>query len=59
MFDFAYKNIMRQRTRTALTTLGIVIGIGTIIVMVSIGQGANQAIQDQINRMGTNLLYAT
>lgn len=54
----AISSLWSYKGRTLLTMLGIVIGIGTIIVMVSIGQGANQAIQDQINRMGTNLLYA-
>ncbi|MFH2132083.1 MAG: ABC transporter permease [bacterium] len=57
-FQQAISALWAYKGRTLLTMLGIVIGIGTIIVMVSIGQGANQAIQDQINRMGTNLLYA-
>jgi len=45
MFDFAYKNIMRQRTRTALTTLGIVIGIGAIVALSSIAEGLDLAVQ--------------
>jgi putative ABC transport system permease protein len=57
-FQQAISALWAYKGRTLLTMLGIVIGIGTIIVMVSIGQGANQAIQDQINKMGTNLLYA-
>lgn len=57
-FQQAISALWAYKGRTMLTMLGIVIGIGTIIVMVSIGQGADQAIQDQINRMGTNLLYA-
>jgi len=54
----ALSALWSYKGRTLLTMLGIIIGIGTIIVTVSIGQGANQAIQDQINSLGTNLLYA-
>ena len=46
MLDFAFKNIMRQRTRTFLTTLGILIGIGAIVALGSIAEGLDKAIQD-------------
>ena len=37
--------------------LGIIIGVGAVIAMVSIGEGAKQAVQKQIATMGTNVIY--
>jgi putative ABC transport system permease protein len=45
MFDIAFKNILRQRTRTILTTLGILIGIGAIVSLGSVAEGLDIAIQ--------------
>jgi putative ABC transport system permease protein len=45
MFDFAFKNIMRQKTRTILTTMGILIGIGAIVALGSVAEGLDSAIQ--------------
>ncbi len=45
-----------NKIRTALTMLGIVIGIGSVIAMVSIGQGAQASIQSSIEGLGSNLL---
>jgi putative ABC transport system permease protein len=45
MLDLAFKNILRQRTRTFLTTLGILIGIGAIVALGSIAEGLDAAIQ--------------
>ncbi len=42
--------------RSVLTTLGIIIGVAAVIAMVSLGQGAQQRVQDQINRIGTTVL---
>jgi putative ABC transport system permease protein len=42
--------------RSALTTLGIVIGIAAVITMVALGEGAQQQVEEQINRMGTSVL---
>ena len=42
--------------RSILTTLGIIIGVGAVIVMVSIGSGAQQQVQQVIDSLGTNLL---
>ena len=42
--------------RTALTLLGIVIGVGSVIAMLAVGNGAKQAVVDRISNMGTNLL---
>jgi putative ABC transport system permease protein len=47
----------RNKLRTALTMLGIIIGVGAVIVLVSIGQGAQAMVLDQISNMGTNMMY--
>jgi macrolide transport system ATP-binding/permease protein len=52
----AVQAIGRNRTRSALTMLGVFIGVAALIVMVAIGQGANDAVRKQIESLGTNLL---
>ena len=42
--------------RSVLTTLGIVIGIAAVITMVALGEGAQQRVEAEINRMGTTVL---
>src|SRR2546423_1489992 len=53
----ACRALNRNKLRTALTMLGIIIGVGAVIALVSIGQGAQAMIQDQINGMGTNMMF--
>jgi putative ABC transport system permease protein len=45
--------------RSFLTILGIIIGVGAVIAMVSIGEGAKKGIEDRFNSMGTNLLFVS
>jgi putative ABC transport system permease protein len=52
----ALRALRRNKLRSALTMLGIVIGVGAVIAMVSIGRGADAAVQRQIQSLGTNLL---
>lgn len=52
----ALRVLVRNRLRAGLTMLGIVIGVGAVIAMVSIGEGAKQAVQRQIATMGTNVI---
>jgi putative ABC transport system permease protein len=52
----ALRALRRNKMRSALTTLGIVIGVAAVIAMVSIGRGASRAVQQQIESLGTNLL---
>ena len=52
----AFRSITRNKVRSFLTTLGIIIGVAAVIAMVAIGQGATAMVKDQIARMGTNLL---
>lgn len=57
--SMALKNILSNKIRSFLTMLGIIIGVGAVIAMVSIGEGAKQRITDSITAMGSNLLIAT
>jgi macrolide transport system ATP-binding/permease protein len=52
----AAQAVLRNRTRSALTMLGVFIGVAALIVMVSVGQGGNEAVLKQIQSLGTNLL---
>jgi putative ABC transport system permease protein len=56
LIKIALRSIMKNRMRTLLTMLGIIIGVSAVISMVSIGQGAQKKIESQISSMGTNLL---
>ena len=53
----AFRALMRNKMRAVLTMLGIIIGVSAVIAMVSIGQGAQAAVQAQIQGIGTNLLF--
>ena len=59
VFRMALKSIFKNKMRTALTMLGIVIGVGAVIVMVAIGNGAQAQIKSQISGLGTNLIVIT
>jgi putative ABC transport system permease protein len=52
----AFRVLSRNRMRSALTMLGIIIGVGAVIAMVSIGEGAKAAVQAQIASFGTNVI---
>jgi putative ABC transport system permease protein len=53
----AMQALGRNKMRSILTMLGIIIGVGAVIAMVSIGQGAQATIQQQIASAGSNMLY--
>ena len=46
----------KNKAQTALTMLGIIIGVSAVIAMVSLGQGAQKLVEDQVAGMGTNVL---
>lgn len=50
------RSIRRNLLRSFLTVLGIVIGVAAVVTMVTVGQGATQAVRDQISSLGSNLL---
>ena len=56
VLKIALRALSRNKARSALTMLGIIIGVASVIAMVSLGQGAQKQVQDQISSMGTNLL---
>ncbi len=55
----AFRALVRNKMRAALTMLGIIIGVSAVIAMVSIGQGASASVQAQIDSIGTNLLFVS
>lgn len=56
LLKIAYQAILRNPTRTLLTILGVVIGISSVIAMVSLGQSSTENINSQVSSMGTNLI---
>ena len=56
VFMLALRSVQRNLLRSFLTILGIVIGVSAVITMVTLGNGATQAIRTQISGLGTNLL---
>jgi putative ABC transport system permease protein len=55
----AVKSIVKNKMRALLTMLGIIIGVGAVIVMVAVGQGARSEIQRRIDNLGTNMIVIT
>ncbi len=55
----AFRALARNKMRSFLTALGIIIGVGAVIAMVSIGEGAKRGIESRFASMGTNLLFVT
>jgi len=55
-FRIAFSALNRNKLRTALTTLGMIIGVAAVISMISIGNGARASVEQQISSAGTNLI---
>lgn len=53
----AWEAIVKNKVRSFLTTLGIIIGVSAVIIMVAISAGTEAAIQEQITSLGSNLLF--
>lgn len=56
IFKTAIRSILRSRMRGLLTTLGIIIGVGSVIIMVGVGEGAQENIQSEIASLGSNMI---
>lgn len=56
LLRIAVKAIRRNKVRSFLTMLGIIIGVAAVIAMIAIGQGSKQSIQSQIAGMGSNMI---
>ena len=57
LIKVALSAIKRNKTRSFLTMLGIIIGVASVIAMLAIGEGSNASIKEQIASMGTNLIH--
>jgi len=55
-FNIAWEGLVQNKGRSLLTTLGVIIGVGAVIVMMAISAGAEAEIADQINSLGANLI---
>ncbi|HJS73414.1 MAG TPA: ABC transporter permease, partial [Vicinamibacteria bacterium] len=53
------QSILKNKMRTLLTMLGVIIGVGAVVVMVAIGQGAKSRIAEQVASLGTNMIVVT
>ncbi len=56
IFKIAVRAIEANKMRSVLTSLGIIIGVAAVIILLSIGNGTQQSIQDEMRSMGTNLI---
>lgn len=57
LFRIALRALWRNKLRSVLTMMGVVIGVASVVTMVSIGQGATASVEATVSRMGNNLLY--
>ncbi|MEL7590840.1 MAG: ABC transporter permease [Anaerolineaceae bacterium] len=56
VFRTAWEGLMLNKVRSFLTTLGVIIGVASVIIMLAVSAGAEAAIADQINALGANLI---
>ena len=56
VLEVALISLSRNKMRSFLTMLGIIIGVGAVIAMMAVGNGAQQSIKDQIASLGTNVI---
>ena len=57
--NFAFRSIISTPLRSGLTALGVIVGVTSVIVLVSLGQGIKKQVEDEITALGTNLLFIT
>jgi putative ABC transport system permease protein len=55
----ATASLLKNKLRSTLTMLGVIIGVGSVILMVAVGAGARSRIQEQVQRLGTNMIVVT
>ncbi len=59
IFRTAWEGLMLNKVRSFLTTLGVIIGVASVIVMLAVSAGAEAAIAEQINALGANLIIVS
>lgn len=57
VFRIALRTVRQHKLRSALTMLGVTIGVGSVIAMVSMGQGAREMVKAHIEGLGSNMLF--
>jgi len=57
VIQIAWKGLNRNKLRSLLTMLGVIIGVSAVIIMVAVSTGTETTIEEQINTLGTNLLF--
>jgi putative ABC transport system permease protein len=57
MVQISWRGLTRNKLRSLLTMLGVIIGVAAVIVMISVSAGTEAAIRDQITGLGSNLIY--
>src|SRR6202451_3534331 len=57
--SIALKALRKNKLQTALTMIGMTIGVATVLTMIALGAGAQAAIQDQVKAAGMNLIVVT
>ena len=55
----AFRALARNKVRSGLTALGVIIGVASVIAMIALGSGARSAIDEQIQSTGTNVVYVS
>src|ERR1700736_3638670 len=58
-FRIALKALGRHKLRTFLTMLGMIIGVGAVMTMVALGNGAQASVESDVKSAGTNLIYVS
>ena len=56
MVPISFRALLRNKLRSFLTMLGVIIGVGAVVTMTTIGEGAKQRIEDTFESMGSNML---
>ena len=57
VFRIAWEGLSRNKLRSLLTMLGVIIGVAAVIIMVAVSAGTEATIADRIETLGTNLLF--
>src|SRR5580700_3123749 len=58
-FQVAWRALSKNKLQTALTMIGLTIGVATVLTMIALGSGAQSAIEDQVRAAGMNLIVVT
>lgn len=56
---FAWRGVTANKSRSALTMLGVMIGVAAVIILIAVGKGASQSVSDTLSSLGTNTLTIT